>query len=204
MPLTHLHAGDGPQIALSQEAHVPWPLSLRATSGSPDDLRQRLAWDEQRESRGAVGARLLCGKATAPRSWFLRLLPRVLARASVRAAANDGSGIRVRRPSQGAMRIRAGVAPAAARLESFRYGPGCDFACAISDPESSPQPHRDVRKRSSARILRQRDLDRSRHHVISAGVAIEAPRPPWRCSAALLRAVGHWDFVWDYAHLRGA
>jgi hypothetical protein len=47
--------------------------------------------------------------------------PRVLARASVRAAANDGAGHRVRRPSQGGMRIRAGVAPAAARLESSRY-----------------------------------------------------------------------------------
>jgi hypothetical protein len=70
---------------------------------------QTTAAGEQRESRGAVGARLLRGKATTPRSWFLRLLPRVLARASVRAAANGGPGIRGRRPSQGGMRVRAGV-----------------------------------------------------------------------------------------------
>jgi hypothetical protein len=38
------------------------------------------------------------------------------------------------------MRIRAGVAPAAARLESSRYGPDCDFACAISDPERHLSP----------------------------------------------------------------
>jgi hypothetical protein len=78
--------------------------------------------------------------------------PRVLARASVRAAANGEPGRRVRRPSQGGMRIRAGVTPAATRLAISRYGSDCDLACAIGDPESSPQRHRGVRKRSLARV----------------------------------------------------
>ena len=38
------------------------------------------------------------------------------------------------------MGIRAGVPPGAVRLESSRYGPGCDFSCAVSDPEPSPRP----------------------------------------------------------------
>jgi hypothetical protein len=76
-------------------------------------------------------------KRQPPRRCHSALLPRVLARASVRAAANGGPGIRVRRPSQGGMRIRAGVAPG---LESSRYGPDCDFACAISDPDPHLSP----------------------------------------------------------------
>ena len=47
---------------------------------------------------------------------------------------------RGRRLSQGGMGIRAGVPPGAVRLESSRYGPGCDFSCAVSDPEPSPRP----------------------------------------------------------------
>jgi hypothetical protein len=42
------------------------------------------------------------------------------------------------------IRVRAGVAPAAAGLESSRYWTDWDFAWAISDPESSPRPNRDV------------------------------------------------------------
>ena len=59
------------------------PRTRRRTPPSPDEAnvaefrRRTLARDEQRESRGAVGARLLRGKATAPRSWLLRLLPGV-------------------------------------------------------------------------------------------------------------------------------
>jgi hypothetical protein len=80
------------------------------------------------------------------------------------------TGICGRLPNQGGMRIRAGVAPAAARLESSWDGPDCDFACAISDPEPSPQPHRDVRKPSFAGFCDPRP-DRSRHHVINGGAA---------------------------------
>jgi hypothetical protein len=58
----------------------------------------------------------------------------------VRAAANGGPGSRVRRPSQGGMRIRAGVAPAAARLESSRYSPIVTSLArlAIRSPHLSP------------------------------------------------------------------
>jgi hypothetical protein len=44
--------------------------SVRAKRASPSPPSLALALDEQRESRGAVGARLLRGKATAPRSWY--------------------------------------------------------------------------------------------------------------------------------------
>ena len=107
-----------------------------------------------------------------PRSWFLRLLPGVLARASVRAAANGGPGSVA--DGQGGMRIRAGVAPAAARLERSGYGPDCDFACAISDPEPSPQP---IVMSGSGRLRRFCDdetwIDRGATSIYG-GAAIEA------------------------------
>ena len=163
--------------------------------------RLTIGMDEQRESRGAVGASLLRGRAKAPSSWLLGLLLRVLARASVRAA-EWRTRDRGRRLSQGGMRIRAGVPPGAVRLESSRYGPGCDFACAVSDPEPSPRPHREVRKRSFARVLRYETwidrgttsstaVQRSRHHVVYGGAARRS-YGQW----------GHWDFVWDFAHFR--
>ena len=172
----------------------------RASSCS---ARQTLAPDEQRESRGAVGARLLRGRAKAPSSWLLGLLLRVLARASVRAA-EWRTWDRGRRLSQAGMRIRAGVAPGAVRLESSRYGPGCDFACAVSDPEPSPRPQRGCQEA----VLCEGS-------AITRPGSIEAPRHLRRCGdrgttssmavrAALLREGGHWDFVWDFAHFRGA
>jgi hypothetical protein len=88
-------------------------------------------------------------------------------------------------PARG-MRIRAGVAPAAARLESPGYRPDCDFAYAISDPEPSPQRHRDVRKA----VVCERS-------AITRPGSIEASPHLRPCSASLLRAVTHWDFVWD-------
>jgi len=68
------------------------------------------------------------------------------------------------------MRIRAGVAPAAARLQNSRYGPDWDFACAISDPAPSPQP---IVMSGSGRCedSATRDFDRSRHHAIYGGAA---------------------------------
>jgi hypothetical protein len=36
------------------------------------------------------------------------------------------------------------------------------------------------------------------------GRSIEAPHHLWPSRATLLRAMGRWHFVWDFAHFRGA
>jgi hypothetical protein len=64
------------------------------------------------------GAPDLAAKRQPREGRYSVLLPRVLARASVRAAANGGLGSRVRPPGQGRMRIRAAVRPVGSR------GPG--------------------------------------------------------------------------------
>ena len=151
---------------------------------------QTSAADEQQASRGAVGARLLRGKAVARDVGYFACSRAYWRERACAQPRLGGPRIRVRRLSESGMRIRAGVAPAAARLERSGTGPDGDFARAITDPEPSPQPHRDVRKRLSARVRRYRDLNRSRYDVVYGGAAIEAPRHLWRCSAALLRAVG--------------
>jgi hypothetical protein len=127
--LTALRGKQGATRPLSPECERPRVGGGRTCSGRAASVsrRRRLApaWVAKRQP---------------PRRCHSALLPRVLARASVRAAANGGPGIRVRRPSQGGMRIRAGVAPGAVWLESSRYGPDCDFACAISDPDPHLSP----------------------------------------------------------------
>jgi hypothetical protein len=86
------------------------------------------------------------------------------------------------------MRIRAGVAPVAARLETSRYGRDLT-SLRISDPEPSPQPHRDVTKRSFARALRYETwidrgptsstaVQRSGRHVVYGGAA-RGSSGPW-------------------------
>jgi hypothetical protein len=80
------------------------------------------------------------------------------------------------------MRIRAGVAPAAARLGSSRYGPDCDFARAISDPElhlspilmSGSGPLRgfcDNETWIDRGTTSSTAVQRSRHRVIDGGAA---------------------------------
>jgi hypothetical protein len=123
------------------------------------------------------------GIATASRSWSLARAPAACSRERACAqAANRRPGIRGRRPSQGAMRIRARVAPAAVRLRSARYGPGCDSACAISDPEPSLGP---IVRSGNGRLrgfcgsetwiargtTSSTAVLRSRHHVIYGGAA---------------------------------
>ena len=61
----------------------------------------------------------------------------------------------------------------------------------------------------AARILGELALD---HHLIALrgdhppGSRVRRPAPChlWRCSAALLPAMVRWDFVWDFARIRGA
>ena len=137
-------------------------------------------------------------QSEAPSSWLLGLLLRVLARASVRAA-EWRTRDRGRRCSQGGMRIRAGVAPGAVRLESSRYGPGCDFACAVSDPEPSPRPHREVRKRSFARVLRYETwIDRG----TTSSTAVQRSRRHVICGGAARRSYGQWAVGTSFGTLR--
>jgi hypothetical protein len=121
-----------------------------------------------------------------------------LATPSAPARASESERARSRMADPGSVAdgsARAGCgsgqawAPAAARLESSRCGPVCDFACAISDPEPSPQPHREVRRRSFARgssIARPGSIEA---HVIHVGAAIEPPRHLW---GAARRSYGPW------------
>ena len=74
------------------------------------------------------------------------------------------------------MGIRAGVPPGAVRLESSRYGPGCDFSCAVSDPEPSPRP---IVRSGGGRLrgfcdTRPGSIEASRH-LRSVGVQRGAP-----------------------------
>jgi hypothetical protein len=77
-------------------------------------------------------------------------------------------------------------APAAARLESSRYGPDYDFACAISDPE----PHLSPIVMSGNGPLRgfcdnETWIDRG----TTSSMAVRRGAPTSRA---------HWDLVWDF------
>src|SRR4051812_28729034 len=70
-----------------------------------------------------------------------------------------------------------------------------DSACAIGDPESSPQRHRGVRQRSLARFG---DTETWIDRDTTSSTAVQRSRRRVIFGAAFLRAVGHWDFVWDF------
>jgi hypothetical protein len=97
------------------------------------------------------------------------------------------------------MRIRAGVAPAAARLESSRYGPNNDFDCAMSDPEPSPQP---IVVSGSGRLRRFCDKETWIDRGTTASTAVQRPRHPVIYGGAAPYSYGPWAIGTSFGTLR--
>jgi hypothetical protein len=171
--------------------------------GAPRTVPETATLDEQRASRGAVGARLLRGRATAPRSWFLRPAP-------ARASESERARNREWRTRGSVSDDLAGAGCGSGQAWLLRpFGSGAlgtgRTMTRLRDQRSgaSPQP---IVMSGSGRLRGFCDNETSiaRGTTSSTAVPIEAPRRLCRCSAALLPAAGHWDFVWDSTSARGA
>jgi hypothetical protein len=93
-------------------------------------------------------------------------------------------------PARGGMRIGAAVRPLGSRAPGTGPIVTSLARLAIRSPHLSP-----IVMSGSGRL---------RGFCVTRPGSIEAPCHLQQCRASLLRAEGHWDFVWDFAHFRGA